>query len=101
MAQPQHKEHSRIGGHTVLTVTVLLATQCGVSSQLWSAGIRAGRGGCSAAPRGQSSLHLNLQRMAWMDSRGWTSSPPREDLSSPQCPPHSCPSHSSLLLAVK
>lgn len=95
-----------INGHTGVTVTVVLATQCGVSSWLWSDGIRAGRWWLQgpAVQHPQRSIFPSLSISRW-DGMGCNGTGQDGPLL-PACPhpnvPHtSCPSHSSLLLAVK
>lgn len=75
-----------ISGHAGVTVTVVLVTQCGVSSWLWSDGVRAG-GWWLQGPQRSIFPSPSISRwdgMQW-DRTGWTSPP---CLSSPQCPPH-------------
>lgn len=97
-----------ISGHTGVAVTAVLATQFGVSSWLWSGGIRAGR--CSAAP---TEVNLHFQPPDGMgcnetgqDRMDFSSLPHLPSQGGPACPhsnvPHiSRPSHSSLLLAAE
>lgn len=105
---PHHKEYTRNEWSHWVTVTVVLTTQCGVSSWLWSDG-GAGRWWLQgpAVQHPQRSIFIFSLRVGWdvlgQDRMGLSSLPSQ---GGPACPhpnvPHSsCPSHSSLLLAVK
>lgn len=91
-----------IDGHSGVAVTAVLATQCGVSSWLWSGGIRAGRGWLQnpAVQHPQRSISTFNLQMGW-DAMGQDKTgqnglllpatsplPGRTCLSSLQCPPH-------------